>query len=198
MLSISSTSIRSLQAHYPVFTTVDALQQSLLANPYISSHQENSEYVLAQFALQYQHLQLGGAMLPELVEFYQWIHQELAHVITHEDATKITLRRAVRVLAKSYSPEEGERLMGLYNRLKGIENYCNNRICSAKITLSSLLLSLLQEMYSTYTTMTDHSVVSLDDTTLLLDVLSYTCDTDQPLDLLYVAIKDIVCPVLSR
>ena len=149
MLSISS-SIRSLQAHYPVFTTVDALQQSLLANPYISSHQENSEYVLAQFALQYQHLQLGGAMLPELVEFYQWIHQELAHVITHEDATKITLRRAVRVLAKSYSPEEGERLMGLYNRLKGIEN-CNNRICSPKNnSLSTFPLSSSRNVLNIY------------------------------------------------
>ena len=98
---------------------MDTLQQTLLANPYISSYQENSEYVLAQFALQYQQLELGGAMLPELVEFYQWIHQELGHVITHEDASKITLRRAVRVLAKSYSPEEGDRLIGLYNKLKG-------------------------------------------------------------------------------
>ena len=65
-------------------------------------------------------------MLPELVEFYQWIHQELGHVITHEDASKITLRRAVRVLAKSYSPEEGDRLIGLYNRLKGTDTLYTN------------------------------------------------------------------------
>ena len=41
-------------------------------------------------------------------------------MITREDAETIPISRAVRVLAKSYSPEEGERLQILYKRLRGI------------------------------------------------------------------------------
>ena len=64
-------------------------------------------------------LELGGLLLTDLVELYQWIHQELAHVVTRSDAETIPISRAVRVLAKSYSPEEGERLHNLYKRLRG-------------------------------------------------------------------------------
>ena len=63
---------------------------------------------------------MGGMLLTDLVELYQWLHQELAHVVTHSDAETIPVSRAVRVLAKSYSPEEGERLQNLYKRLRGM------------------------------------------------------------------------------
>ena len=49
-------------------------------------------------------------------------------------------------------------------------------------------------MYAKYTAMMGYSLAQpqLDDSTLLLDVLSYTCETEQPLDLLYAVISDIV------
>ena len=47
-------------------------------------------------------------------------------------------------------------------------------------------------MYGQYTAMMGHSLAQLDDSTLLLDVLSYTSENDQPLDLLYAVISDIV------
>ncbi len=76
--------------------------------------------MLSQFALYRRQLEVGGELLPSLVELYQWLHQELAYVITRKDAESIPLSRAVRVLARSYSVDEGERLLQLYKRLKGI------------------------------------------------------------------------------
>ena len=75
--------------------------------------------MLSQFALYQRQLEVGGELLPILVELYQWLHQELAYVITRKDAESIPLSRAVRVLARSYSVDEGERLLQLYKRLKG-------------------------------------------------------------------------------
>lgn len=118
---ISSHS-RTLEAHYPFFPTEGALVQSLLSQTDIGDYISNTEHILSQFALYRHKLEIGGELLPNLVEFYQWLHQEMAHVITRKDAESIPVSRAVRVLAKSYSPDEGERLQQLYKNLKGIVN----------------------------------------------------------------------------
>ena len=110
---------RKLGCYYPCFTTEKGLLQTLLSDRSICDNTGNSNYILSQYALLRNQLEIIGGLLPDLVEFYQWLHQELAHVITQEDSTRITLRRAVRVLVRSYSAEEGERLQILYRRLKG-------------------------------------------------------------------------------
>ena len=105
---------------YPCFTNEKSLLASLLSNINIGDHIASSEHLLAQLALLRHQLEIGGLLLSDLIELYQWLHQELAYVITQSDAETIPISRAVRVLAKSYSPEEGERLHSLYKRLKGI------------------------------------------------------------------------------
>lgn len=115
---------RNLESYYPCFTNESALLQSLLSNANIGDYISSTEHLLAQLVLQRNVLELGGMLLTDLVELYQWLHQELAHVVTRSDADTIPVSRAVRVLAKSYSPEEGERLQNLYKRLRGTEHYC--------------------------------------------------------------------------
>ena len=112
-----------LETQYPSFPTEGALLQSLLSNTTIGDHIANHQYFLGQFALLRRQLEIGGNLLPNLVEFYQWLHQELSHVVTRNDAETIPLSRAVRVLAKSYSPEEGDRLHSLFKKMKGLDKF---------------------------------------------------------------------------
>ena len=77
-------------------------------------------------------------LLTDLVELYQWLHQELAHVVTHSDAETIPVSRAVRVLAKSYSPEEGERLQNLYKRLRGMYDYIHDLFAIINICIKNM------------------------------------------------------------
>lgn len=108
-----------LGAYYPSFTNEDALLQALLSNTDIGDYLSSTEHLLSQLVLQRCLLEMGGVLLTDLVELYQWLHQELAYVVTRSDAETIPISRAVRVLAKSYSPEEGERLQNLYKRIRG-------------------------------------------------------------------------------
>ena len=119
LLLLLLLSLRILEAHYPFFPTESALIQSLLSQTDIGDYVSNSEHILSQYALYRRQLEVGGELLPNLIEFYQWLHQELAYVITRKDAESIPVSRAVKVLAKSYSVDEGERLLQLYKRLKG-------------------------------------------------------------------------------
>ena len=119
IILISLFYFRTLEACYPCFTTESALLQALLPNTNIGDYIASSEHLLAQLALLRHQLELGGLLLTDLVELYQWIHQELAYVVTRSDAETIYISRAVQVLANSYSPEEGERLHNLYKRVRG-------------------------------------------------------------------------------
>lgn len=121
-----------MEVQYPCYTNEKSLLNSLLCNINIGDHIASTEHLLAQLALMRHQLEMGGLLLTDLVELYQWLHQELAHVITQSDAESIPLSRAVRVLAKSYSPEEGERLVSLYKRLKGNNKILNN-FCYLKV-----------------------------------------------------------------
>ena len=139
---------RTLEARYPCFTTENALLQALLSNASIGDHIASSEHLLAQLALLRHQLELGGLLLPDLVELYQWIHQELSHVVTRSDAETIPLSRAVQVLAKSYSPEEGERLHNLYKKLRGtfiLVLVTNNSNCSDFVAIVFIYNNFLHE-----------------------------------------------------
>lgn len=60
-----------------------------------------------------------GLLLPDLVEFYQWLHTALAHIVTYERATTLPIGRVVHLAAVRYPREMGDHLVALYERLKG-------------------------------------------------------------------------------
>jgi len=77
-------------------------------------------FALHIFTLEYERLQVGGALLPDLVEFYQWIHTHLSHLVTYEKAQKITIGKIISLSAKRYSQELCEHLTSLFKRIFGM------------------------------------------------------------------------------
>jgi len=57
-------------------------------------------------------------LLPDLVEFYQWLHMALAHMVTYERATSLPIGRVVDLAVRRYSQEMGEYIRALYTRVK--------------------------------------------------------------------------------
>ena len=64
-------------------------------------------------------LNVQGLLLPDLVEFYQWLHTALAHTVTYERATTLPIGRVINLAAMRYPREMGDHLVALYERLKG-------------------------------------------------------------------------------
>ena len=71
-----------------------------------------------KFALEQPQLQCGGALLPDLVELYQWLHTHYAHLLTPEQACSITIGQVVRLAEQNLSKELGKRIRSLYDRVK--------------------------------------------------------------------------------
>ena len=62
---------------------------------------------------------MGGLLLPDLIEFYRWLHSALAHVVSYEVACKMKIRQVVDRAVRRYSPDMGQHLLGLFERVKG-------------------------------------------------------------------------------
>jgi len=72
-------------------------------------------FVLHRFTLEHDRLQLGGALLPDLVEFYQWIHTRLSHLVTYERAQEITIGDVIKLSAKWFAPKFHKHFTSLYH-----------------------------------------------------------------------------------
>ena len=65
-------------------------------------------------------LQASRLLLPVLIEFYQWLHSDLAYLVTEEDAHKMTVGTVVTEASKHYYSSTGTKgLSALYKHLKG-------------------------------------------------------------------------------
>ena len=82
-------------------------------------------YALHQFTLEQRRLQVGGALLSDLVEFYQWIHTQLSHLVTYQRAKQITVGNVINLTAKRYSQELCNNLTTLFKRIIGKVVRCN-------------------------------------------------------------------------
>ena len=59
-------------------------------------------------------------VLPVLVELYQWLHIDLAYLVTEEKAAKMTFGSAIAEASKHYYSAAGRKdLNALYQQLKG-------------------------------------------------------------------------------
>ena len=76
-------------------------------------------YALHQFTLKQKRLRVGGALLPDLVEFYQWIHTQLSYLVTYQRAKQITIGNVISLTAKRYSQELCDNLTKLFKRIVG-------------------------------------------------------------------------------
>ena len=95
---------------------MDEFTQTMLSSIDVSSIQ-NKVYVLSIFALEHRRLQAAGALLPDLLELYHWIHNELAYLVTHEDARSDTIQTVIEREDEKYA---GLERFQLYERVRGM------------------------------------------------------------------------------
>ena len=73
---------RSLGPCYPHFPTEQDFIHSVLSSGDIQSHSQGGNfYLLGHFVQEWRWLQAGGLLLPDLVEFYWWLHTALGEPI---------------------------------------------------------------------------------------------------------------------
>ena len=88
---------------------------------------DGSLYILYQFILHRPELNAGGMLLPELVQFYRWVHNELNYTVTFDDAKhkNVTVEEMLKLyLERHYHGEERERIFGMFQAVAG--NYMFN------------------------------------------------------------------------
>ena len=85
----------------------------------LSNQERGPHELLVRFINRYPRLQAGGALLPSLIEFYQWIHTDLSYVITKKQAIEMTIYDAVDLAAGKYSKELEKHYTKLFESVTG-------------------------------------------------------------------------------
>ena len=106
-----------LEQHYPHPVTEDNYIKFLAEATEASNCNHTHLFVLHQFTLKRKLLQSGGALLPDLVEFYQWLHIHLSYLVAYEKATEITIGNVISLSAKRYPQEACTKLTHLIERI---------------------------------------------------------------------------------
>ena len=121
----------------------------MLASANISDVTQNQFYVLSRFALMYPRLKAGGALLPDLIEFYRWIHRELAYLVTKNYAQRHGLEEVITKADQKYEEID---LFQLYERVKGtclliIKKHTKQGVDAYKHNITKLLGTCLVQKY---------------------------------------------------
>ena len=106
-----------LEQHYPHPATENDYMKSLVEAIEANDCNYTHLFALHQFTQEQKRLQVGGALLPDLVEFYKWIHTQLSHLVTYQRAKQITIGHVINLTAKRYSQELCDHLTNLFKRI---------------------------------------------------------------------------------
>ena len=107
----------AIEAHYPHYPSMNEFFQTLMSSPNIATAAENNElHVLSKFALEYPRLLTAGKLLPDLLELYQWLHSELAYLVTRKYAQNHTIEDVITKIDDRH-PEL--KRFDLYDRVRG-------------------------------------------------------------------------------
>ena len=119
LFRFSSRCCRRLEVQYPHFPTEQEFTHSILSVGDLQQHSEGGKLcLLAKFSMEWCRLQCGGMLLPDLVEFYQWLHTNLSHLITYEQASKLTIGHVIKLAKQNSSKDYGSHLWDLYKRVE--------------------------------------------------------------------------------
>ncbi len=103
--------------HYPIFPSQKDLVHAVLGDGEQLGGGELGW--LSKFAMEQERLQAGGELLPDLVEFYTWIHTNLSHLLTIEQASTKCIGRVIAVAENNnMSKESGRHIRALYEKVK--------------------------------------------------------------------------------
>ncbi len=132
---------RQLDSHYPIFPSEKDLLQAILGE---GEQEDGGELgVLSEFARKQERLQAGRDLLPDLVEFYTWIHTNLSHLIRQEQASTTTIGQIITIAKKNMSKKAGKHLEDLYERVKDqyncyVEYNIRADVCGAENEIESI------------------------------------------------------------
>ena len=89
----------------------------ILSSGDLQKHSEGGELrFLTKLVAEHPQLYSGGALLPDLVELYQWLHTHLAHLITYKDASCISIGKVIK-LSEENSKALAIHIKDLYERV---------------------------------------------------------------------------------
>lgn len=105
--------------HFPTFPSEEDLIHAILGE---GKQDGGGLELLPEFAMKYKCLQLGTKLLPDLVEFYTWIHTNLSHLLTAEQASNNPISRIVNLAEKNMNKRSARHIRDLYERVKNQYN----------------------------------------------------------------------------
>ena len=119
IMVLSCAILRKLSAHYPHFPSQSECIRGIMGGHVGDDDQEAKERpLLSKFAMDWERLQVGGVLLPDLVELYTWLHKNLAHMLTFERASTITVGKVISLIEKKKGRDLGKYMRSLYERVK--------------------------------------------------------------------------------
>ena len=117
---VSILYLRTLGEQYPQLPTEKDFIHNLLSFGDISLQKQGGGLsMLTQFVLERPKLLAGGRLLRDLVEFYLWLHTQLAYIVSYEMATELKIGQVVERAVERYSKDFGKHIKDLYERVKG-------------------------------------------------------------------------------
>ena len=109
---------RKVEARYPHFPADTAALYSVLSLPDVRAQSQDQIVLLSKFITKLPEMQITLPFLPDFIEFYQWLHKDLAGVLTPEKADKLSIKKLVDQMSRHYSGESGRKLKSLYEEVK--------------------------------------------------------------------------------
>ena len=75
--------------------------------------------VLFKYFAEKERLRVGGLLLPQLIEFYMWLTEDVCHLLTIEQASSKPIAELVTKIADSYAEEKAEHIKKLFENVRG-------------------------------------------------------------------------------
>ena len=114
---ISTLHFRRLEMYYPHFPSEQEFCHAILSAGDAEKYSEGGKLrLLIRFAMEWQLLKVGGDLLPDLVKLYRWLHMNIAHLITYDHASSLSIGEVIKRVKKN--KEMGEHLQRLYEQVK--------------------------------------------------------------------------------
>ena len=149
--------------------------------------------VLSQFSDEYKFLKAIGAILPSLIEFYQWLHTDLAYMVTVAKAGTVTIQEVVLRATRGYSNELKQHYIELHEKVQG-----NGLVCMymfKSLTFHAVGYNEFVEVSSTVRfggCGSPNTIEPISKETSLLHFLSDKEEEGEGNDCLFVVIDDMV------
>lgn len=96
---------------------------------------------LYKFVKEKELLFLCSRLLPDLVKFYHWLHQKLTHLLTRNQACRLTIGIVIENVPFRYSQHHADEIRALFRRVRGTQ--CNGYLAHHN---NGVRLFVLQEI----------------------------------------------------